>query len=106
MTLYLQEILALPANVIEERFQLAPGEGATIGVMGYPTAGAPGKAGLWTNKETLSITIGSNLYELMKARLSLYILLATGQRAPAAETPAAGGRNRGIQGPFNPQGRF
>ncbi|MFZ5640109.1 MAG: FAD-dependent oxidoreductase [Bacillota bacterium] len=106
MTLYLQEILALPANVIEERFQLAPGEGATIGVMGYPTAGAPGKAGLWTNKETLSITIGSNLYELMKARLSPYILLERVKGHPLLKRLLQGAETVEYKAHLIPKGGF
>lgn len=75
MTHYVQEVLALPAKVIEERFQLAPGEGAVIGFIGFPTAGAPGKAGVWTNKESISISVGSYLSELIKAGLSPFVLL-------------------------------
>lgn len=106
MTLYLQEILALPAGVIEERFQLTPGEGATIGIMGYPTAGAPGKAGIWTNKETISITIGSNLYELMKVRLSPYILLERIKKHPLLKRLLQGAETLEYKAHLIPKGGF
>lgn len=106
MTHYVQEVLALPAKVIEERFQLAPGEGATIGMMGYPTAGAPGKAGIWTNRETVSITIGSNLYELMKVRLSPYILLERIKEHPLLKRLLQGAETVEYKAHLIPKGGF
>ncbi|AGB41442.1 flavin-dependent dehydrogenase [Halobacteroides halobius DSM 5150] len=75
MTLYVKEELALPAKKIEERFKLEPGEGATIGIIGYPTAGVVGKGGIWTNKESLSLIVGGYLNQINNKGLNPYQML-------------------------------
>ena len=55
MTLYVKEVLELPAEKIEDRFNLEKGEGASIGMVGYPSSPAIGKGGIWTNRASLSI---------------------------------------------------
>lgn len=106
MTQYVQEILALPANKIEERFQLNPGEGAAIGIIGYPTAGAPGKTGIWTNKETISITLGSNLQQLMKAHLSPCNLLQRVKEHPLLKRLLQGAKTVEYKGHLIPKGGY
>lgn len=106
MTLFVQELLALPAGVIEERFQLAPGEGAVLGLLGYPTAGAPGKAGIWTNKETISVTIGSSLHELMKDHLSPYILLERFKAHPLVKRLLQGAETLEYKAHLIPKGGY
>ncbi|MFZ3170525.1 MAG: FAD-dependent oxidoreductase [Carboxydocellales bacterium] len=81
-TLYVQEILELDSETIESRFNLEKDEGAIIGMIGYPTAGAIGKAGIWTNKNTLSIITGGYLWDLLQKGLSPYLLLQRTKQHP------------------------
>ncbi|KKM10644.1 FAD-dependent oxidoreductase [Clostridiales bacterium PH28_bin88] len=75
MTFYVEEILFLPSEKIEDRFQLERGEGATIGMLGFPTAGAVGKGGLFTYKEHVALIVGGYLSQLVERGSSPYELL-------------------------------
>lgn len=59
VALYVKETMALPAKTIEERFNLPPGQGAAIGMLGYTTADYMGTAALYTNKESLGLNVGT-----------------------------------------------
>jgi electron transfer flavoprotein-quinone oxidoreductase len=74
--LYVKELLYLPAEKIEERFSLTSGEGANIAMIGYPTSGALGKGGIWTNKDTISLVVGCSLQEIIDKGLNPYQLLS------------------------------
>jgi len=74
-TLYVKEVLSLPEEKINDRFQLENNEGAIIGMVGFPTSTAIGKAGLWTNKDTISLIVGGYLNQLASQGLSPYMLL-------------------------------
>lgn len=70
-TIYVRLTFSLPAARLEERFQLEPGEGADLVFIGYPTAGSIGKAGLFTNKDSVSLVTGVYLDELVQKGASL-----------------------------------
>jgi electron transfer flavoprotein-quinone oxidoreductase len=55
-TLGVKEVLALPAQVIEDRFGLGPHEGLDIEVVGC-TRGIPGGGFLYTNRDTVCIGV-------------------------------------------------
>ncbi len=55
-TLGAKEVLSLPAAVIEERFGLGPEEGLDIEAIGA-TAGIPGGAFLYTNRDSVSVGV-------------------------------------------------
>jgi electron transfer flavoprotein-quinone oxidoreductase len=55
-TLGVKEVLALPPEVIEERFGLGPGEGLDVEVVGC-TRGIPGGGFLYTNRDTVSLGV-------------------------------------------------
>ena len=69
--LYIKEELALPAEKINSRFNLTTGQGAIIGMMGYATSHVNGKGGLWTNQDSLALTLGANLKKLNDQGLEL-----------------------------------
>jgi electron transfer flavoprotein-quinone oxidoreductase len=70
MTLYVKEVLELPAEKIEDRFNLEKDEGASIGMVGYPPLPAIGKEGIWTNRDSLSIIVGGYLNQIVGKGLS------------------------------------
>lgn len=70
------EILYLPSGIIEERFNLEKGQGAVVGMIGYPNSGTIGKGGLWLQKDSVALTVGSLLNQMITGGLSPYQLLA------------------------------
>lgn len=64
-----KEVLALAPGVIEDRFQLNAGEGATMEMFGSVSLGMLGYAFLYTNRESLSLGVGCKLSEYQKKGL-------------------------------------
>ena len=63
------EILKLDKNIIEDRFNLEPNQGCTIEIFGDATKGIVGTGFLYTNKDTLSIGVGTLLSGLIKHKM-------------------------------------
>jgi len=60
-----KELIGLPRETIEERFNLTGDEGVAYGIVGSATKGVPGGGFLYTNKESISIGIVMHLDELI-----------------------------------------
>lgn len=75
LKIYVKEILALPREIIEARFNLEKDEGVIIGMVGFPTSGAVGKGGIWTNRDSISLVVGGYLNQIVNKGLNLYQLL-------------------------------
>jgi electron transfer flavoprotein-quinone oxidoreductase len=65
IAIYVKEVCSMAPEKIEERFQVKKKEGAVIGMIGYPAAGAIGKSGIWTNKDSISLTWGAYLNQIV-----------------------------------------
>lgn len=59
-----KELIKLDASVIEERFNVAPGQGAARMYLGDVTDGLPGGGFLYTNKDSISIGVVVQMDEL------------------------------------------
>lgn len=105
-TLYVREILNLPAEKIEERFNLEKGHGAIIGIIGTPLGGAVGKAGIYTNKESLSLIVGAYLNQLAEKGLSPYELLWRIKSHPLVKKLLEGAVSVEYQAHLIPKGGF
>jgi len=70
-----KEILALPSEIIEERFDLTNNEGTAHLFVGEGTQGIEGGAFLYTNKESLSLGVVAKLGALQKRKISVAELL-------------------------------
>lgn len=75
LSLYVKETIALPAKIIEDRFNLPPGQGAIIGLIGYPTAGLNGTGSIHTFKDSLNINIGMSVANFARSGIRPYQLL-------------------------------
>ncbi|MDA8234064.1 MAG: FAD-dependent oxidoreductase [Clostridia bacterium] len=106
MTLYCKEVLELPGHIIEERFNLEKGLGAIMGMVGYPTAGAVGKGGIWTNKNSLSLMVGGYLDQLAQKKLSPYILLQRLKQHPLVRKLIQGAKVIEYQAHMIPKGGY
>jgi len=69
------EILKLDRKIIEDRFNLEEGQGCTIELFGDATKGILGTGFLYTNKDSLSIGVGTLLSGLIKHKIKPYELL-------------------------------
>jgi electron transfer flavoprotein-quinone oxidoreductase len=67
----IKEVLDLPPEVIEERFQLGPGEGAIKECFGYPVDDVGGVYSLYTNKDSISIAIFAPIEILKEKKVRL-----------------------------------
>jgi electron transfer flavoprotein-quinone oxidoreductase len=64
-----KEVIRLPQQTIEERFNLQGEEGAAMEFIGSCTRGLPGGGFLYTNKDSLSLGIVVQLEELLKRQI-------------------------------------
>jgi electron transfer flavoprotein-quinone oxidoreductase len=69
------EILKLDKKIIEDRFNLEENQGCTIELFGDATKGILGTGFLYTNKDTLSLGVGTLLSGLIKHKIKPYELL-------------------------------
>jgi electron transfer flavoprotein-quinone oxidoreductase len=70
-----KELLALPAEVIDERFGLTDGSGLARSFIGDCTRGMVGGAFLYTNKSSLSLGVVVRLSSLEERRISIADIL-------------------------------
>lgn len=75
VALAVMEELELPSGIIEERFNLDKGMGATIEIFGDGTMGLVGTGFIYTNKKHLSIGVGTLLSQLIEVKARPYELL-------------------------------
>ena len=68
VSLAVKEVIAIPAERIEDRFHLSDGAGATIELVGEASGGMMGIAFIYTNKDSLSVGVGIMLSDLVKQR--------------------------------------
>jgi len=83
MTLGVKEVLRLDAHTIEERFNLNGDEGMTNEYVGSATGNVKGGGFLYTNRDTLSIGIVTQIADLAKKRVKPYELLDQFKSHPA-----------------------
>jgi electron transfer flavoprotein-quinone oxidoreductase len=106
MALVVKEIIALPAAMIEERFTLDPGMGATIEVYGAVTQGMAGYGFIYTNRESLSVGIGALISHFMKTRITPWDLLDGFKAHPMVAPLLRGGEAREYLAHAIPEGGF
>lgn len=70
-----KEVLELPSEVIEDRFNCNPGEGASWLFAGDSTHGHVGGGFLYTNKNSISLGIVATLSDLVTAEMPVYQML-------------------------------
>ncbi len=83
VALGVKEVLALPKEKIEDRFNLEGNNGATIEMFGKITRGMLGYIFLYTNKESLAFGVGVKLSHLQKSGMTPYDLLELAKSHPA-----------------------
>ncbi|MDE2040146.1 MAG: FAD-dependent monooxygenase [Elusimicrobia bacterium] len=101
-----KEVIALEPGVIEDRFQLNPGEGATMELFGSITLGMLGYAFLYTNKETLSLGVGCKLSDYQRKGLRPADHLELIKKHPYVKKLISGGRTLEYSSHLIPEGGY
>lgn len=91
VALAVMELIKLPSEKIEDRFNLEKGIGATIEIFGDATRGMVGTGYIYTNKEHISIGCGALLSQVRDKRIKPYELLEYLKQHPMVRPLIAGG---------------
>lgn len=75
VALGVKEVIKLPKEKINERFNLSDNEGCITEIFGYPMLGELGLGYMYTNKDSITIGLGITLSELIKTKTKPYELL-------------------------------
>ena len=108
VALAVKEILFLPEDVIQQRFNIKEDEGVVIELMGKVTEGMVGTGFLYTNKESLTIGVGSMLsdFKANPLRTKPYELLEKLKKHPSIAPMIEGGEMKEYCAHLIPEGGF
>ncbi|WP_324716273.1 FAD-dependent oxidoreductase [Carboxydochorda subterranea] len=106
VSLAVKEVLALPRETIESRFNLEGNEGVTIEFLGDTSQGMVGLGFLYTNKESLSLGIGVMIDDLARHRIAPYELLESVKRHPMIRRLIAGAESVEYSAHMIPEGAY
>jgi electron transfer flavoprotein-quinone oxidoreductase len=106
VALGVKEVLALPRQVIEDRFGLEGDQGSTIEMVGDFTKGMMGYAFLYTNKESLALGMGCALDEFQRTGIKPNDLLEDLKRHPLIRPLVAGAKILEYSAHLIPEGGY
>ena len=107
VALAVKEVVSLPEEVIQERFNVNPGEGITTEILGNITRGMNGVAFLYTNLSSIcSIGIGANLVDFARHKVKPYELLEDFKSHPMTAPLIKGGKPREYLAHWLPEGGY
>jgi electron transfer flavoprotein-quinone oxidoreductase len=106
VALAVKEILFLPQETLESRFNVKEGEGVVIEMVGKITQGMMGTGFLYTNSESLTIGVGCMLNDLKQKRMSPYLLLEQMKHHPAIQPLIEGGEMKEYTAHLIPEGGY
>ncbi len=88
----MKEIIELPEPVIEDRFNLASGEGAAQLFVGKCTKEIPGGGFIYTNKNSLSVGIVVYIKRLIEKKIEAHEIIREFNTNPSVAKQIAGGK--------------
>lgn len=108
VALAVKEILFMPEEVIQSRFNIGEEEGVVIEMMGSVTEGMVGTGFLYTNKDSLTIGVGCMLsdFKANPNRTSPYALLEKLKKHPSIAPLIEGGEMKEYAAHLIPEGGF
>lgn len=106
VALTVMEVINLPKDKINDRFNLQDNQGCTIEIFGDSTKGNLGTAFLYTNKESLNIGVGTTLSSMIKAKLKPYDLLDYLKTHPMVKPFLEGGESAEYLAHLIPEGGY
>lgn len=105
VSLAVKEVIALPRQTIQDRFNLEGDEGCTIEIVGQ-TCQMAGLGFLYTNQDTISLGVGVMVSDLKKARVKPYAVLDGLKQHPMIRKLIQGGEVKEYSGHLIPEGGF
>lgn len=106
MALAVKEVLFLPKETIESRFNLTDTQGVVIEIAGNITHGMVGTGFLYTNKDSLAVGIGCMLADMKQQHITPYQLLEGLKRHPAVQPLIAGAEMKEYSAHLIPEGGY
>ncbi|RJP77633.1 MAG: FAD-dependent oxidoreductase [Candidatus Zixiibacteriota bacterium] len=106
MAVAVKEVIALPASVIEDRFRISGDEGSAWEVFGQAVQGTFGSGFVYTNKDSISIGVGSTIHDMTRHRLNPNEVLEQFKRHPAIRPLVRGGETLEYAAHMIPEGGF
>jgi electron transfer flavoprotein-quinone oxidoreductase len=104
VALAVKEILFLPQETVESRFNVKEGEGVVIEMIGKITQGMMGTGFLYTNNESLTIGVGCMLSDFKNSGISPYLLLEQMKAHPSIKPLIEGGEMKEYTAHLIPEG--
>ena len=101
-----KEVLSLPKEKIEDRFNLEKGQGVTIEMFGESTRGMLGTAFIYTNKNTLSLGVGALVSSLMDRHINQNELLEALKNHPSVRPLIEGSEPKEYMAHLIPEGGY
>lgn len=106
LALGVKEIISLPKEKIEDRFNLEEGQGATIELVGESTSGMIGTGFIYTNKDSLSVGVGVLVSDLAVRGAGPNEILEAMKAHPMVRRLIAGGETREYMAHLIPEGGY
>lgn len=106
VALAVKEMHFLPQEVVESRFNLKGDEGVVIEAMGTVSAGMSGLGFIYTNKESLSIGIGSLVSDFSETGATPYGMLEAFKNHPSVKPLLAGSEVKEYSAHLIPEGGY
>ncbi len=106
VALSVKEVLRLPKEVIEDRFNLTGDEGCAHEYFGYASGGMIGAAFLYTNQETVSIGLGVSTEDIIEKKENVNELLEKFKHHPCIEPYIRGGESLEYSAHLIPEGGY
>jgi electron transfer flavoprotein-quinone oxidoreductase len=92
VALAVKETIELTSEIIDARFGVSGGDGVTTEVLGEMTGGMDGVAIVYTNKNSVSISVGANLAAFTRSKIKPYELIEAYKLHPMVAPLIAGGK--------------
>ena len=104
VTVNVKEVIKLPKQVIEDRFNIDENEGVACKILGGPLKDMFALGFMYTNKNTVSIGFGVGLDELKKRKITPYDILDELKEHPTIEKFIKGGETIEYSSHMIPEG--
>lgn len=106
LAIAVKEVLALPREKVEDRFNLEEGTGAAYEIVGEITNGIPGTGFIYTNRDTVSIGVGVILKDMVDRAGEAYALLERFKAQPQVRRLIQGASPREYSAHLIPEGGY
>lgn len=102
----IKEVISLPAEKIEDRFNVEPGQGVSIELFGSFSKGAVGLGFLYANKESISLGLGILVSDVAKHQLNIPDLMEELKTHPSIKPLISGGETQEYLAHLIPEGGY